>query len=223
MNDMSFATALGIAPGVTAIIGGGGKTSLMNRLAAELSSAGSNVIICTSTHIWRPMDVPVLENAAEADIAAALAEHGVVCVGEREGEKLKAPRLPIGRLAGLAPYVIAEADGSKGLPLKAHDKNEPAIPAGSKVIYVVGADGIGRPIIEAAHRPELYARRLGTDVSHAVTPEDAAAMVDYGDTALFNKAESLRDVENGRAFARAFHGRTVIAALKQGRVIEVIG
>jgi hypothetical protein len=47
-------------------------------------------------------------------------------------------------------------------------------------------------------------------------------MVDYGDTVLFNKAESLRDVENGRAFAKAFHGRTVIAALKQGRVIEVI-
>ena len=96
------------------------------------------------------------------------------------------------------------------------------IPPGSKVIYVVGADGIGRPIREAAHRPELYARRLGADVSHVVTPKDAAAMVDYGDTVLFNKAERPKDVENGRAFAKAFHGRTVIAALKQGRVIEVI-
>ena len=204
MNDISFTEALGIVPGITAIIGGGGKTSLMNRLAAELSSAGSRVIICTSTHIWRPADLPVLENAAEADIAAALMEHSVVCVGEREGEKLIAPKLPIARLSGLAPYVIAEADGSK-------------------VIYVVGADGIGKPIAESAHRPELYARRLGTDVSHAVTPEDAAAMVDYGDTALFNKAERPKDVENGRAFAKAFGGRTVIASLKQGMVIEVIG
>ena len=41
MNDMSFTEALGIVPGITAIIGGGGKTSLMNRLAAELSAAGS--------------------------------------------------------------------------------------------------------------------------------------------------------------------------------------
>ena len=49
MNDISFTEALGIAPGITAIIGGGGKTSLMNRLAAELSAAGSRVIICTST------------------------------------------------------------------------------------------------------------------------------------------------------------------------------
>ena len=69
---------------------------------------------------------------------------------------------------------------------------------------------------------KLYARRLGTDVGHVVTPKDAAAMVDYGDTVLFNKAERPKDVENGRAFAKAFHGRTVIAALKQGRVIEVI-
>ena len=118
--------------------------------------------------------------------------------------------------------MIAEADGSKGLPLKAHGKNEPVIPPGSKVIYVVGADGIGKPIAESAHRPELYAWRLGADVGHVVTPEDAATMVDYGDTVLFNKAERPKDVENGRAFAKAFHGRTVIAALKQGRVIEVI-
>lgn len=222
MKDVSFTEALGIAPGVTAIIGGGGKTSLMNRLAAELSAAGSRVIICTSTHIWRPADLPVLERASEADIAAALMEHGVICAGESEGEKLTAPELPIARLSGLAPYVIAEADGSKGLPLKAHGENEPVIPPGSRVIYVVGVDGIGKPIAEAAHRPELYARRLGVDLSHAVTPEDAAAMVDYGDTVLFNKAESPEDVEKGRAFARVFHGRTVIAALKRGRVIEVI-
>ena len=182
MNDISFTEALGIVPGITAIIGGGGKTSLMNRLAAELSAAGSRVIICTSTHIWRPADLPVLENAAEADIAAALMEHSVVCVGEREGEKLIAPKLPIARLNGLTPYVIAES----------------------------------------AHRPELYARRLGADVGHVVTPKDAANMVDYGDTVLFNKADRPEDVENGRAFAKAFHGRTVIAALKQGRVIEVI-
>ena len=170
--------------------------------------------------------MPVLENAAEADIAAALMEHSVVCVGEREGEKLIAPRLPIARLNGLAPYVIAEADGSKGLPLKAHDKNEPVIPPGSKVIYVVGELGEFRPDCVVADSiciwGKLYARRLGADVGHVVTPKDAAAMVDYGDTVLFNKAERPKDVENGRAFAKAFHGRTVIAALKKGRVIEVI-
>ena len=59
-------------------------------------------------------------------------------------------------------------------------------------------------------------------MGHAVTPKEAATMVDYGDTVLFNKADRPEDVENGRAFAKAFHGRTVIAALKQGRVIEVI-
>ena len=45
---MTFAEALGIGPGVTALIGGGGKTSLMLTLAKELSSKGS-IIICTTT------------------------------------------------------------------------------------------------------------------------------------------------------------------------------
>lgn len=66
------------------------------------------------------------------------------------------------------------------------------IPPGSKVIYVVGADGIGKPIAESAHRPELYARRLGTDVGHVVTPKDAAAMVDYGDTVLSTRRRGQR-------------------------------
>lgn len=222
MEEMSFCGALGIRRGATAIIGGGGKTSLMLQLAGELCAAGS-VIICTSTHIWRPEGIAVLESAKKEEIAAALVRYGTVCIGEAEGEKLTAPGLPIEQLTDIADYVVVEADGSKGLPLKAHNASEPVIPQGAGVIYVVGADGIGKPIAEAAHRPELYAAALGVDVSHTVTPKDAAAMVDYGSTVLFNKAESQADIENGRAFAAAFCGRTVIASLRQGRVVEVIG
>lgn len=47
---MKLQKALEIQPGVTAIIGGGGKTTLMECLAEELS-AQARVIVCTTTHI----------------------------------------------------------------------------------------------------------------------------------------------------------------------------
>ena len=37
---MEFSKALGVTPGITALIGSGGKTSLQNRLAAELRARG---------------------------------------------------------------------------------------------------------------------------------------------------------------------------------------
>ena len=45
---MDFSKLLGLRPGVTAVIGSGGKTSLLRRLAAELPET---VLLCTTTHI----------------------------------------------------------------------------------------------------------------------------------------------------------------------------
>lgn len=218
---MIFSDSLDIRPGVTALIGGGGKTSLMMTLSKELKEKGS-VIICTTTRIYPPEGIPVLTGANSREIAAAVKKYGRVCVGEMYGEKLGPGILDVSGLAALADYVIVEADGAKGLPLKAHASHEPAIPEGARVIYIIGADGIGRAVADAAHRPELYGEKLGRDTEHIVTPEDAAKMVDYGDTVLFNKAESDEDIQNGCRFAAAFSGRTVIASLKNGQVIKTI-
>lgn len=218
---MTFSEALEIRPGITALIGGGGKTTLMITLANELRDRGS-VIICTTTRIYPPRDIEVILGADKECIAGALRRYGVVCVGEMYGEKLGPSNIAISELACLGDYVIAEADGAKGLPLKAHAQHEPVIPEGARVIYVIGADGIGKSVAEAAHRPELYAERLGRDVLHIVTPEDAANMVDYGDTVLFNKAESKMDIQHGKRFAECFNGATVIASLKNNEITEII-
>ena len=57
---------LGICPGITAVIGSGVKTSLIRRLALEIcgdttSVVSPAVIVCTTTHIMRPDDMPVYE------------------------------------------------------------------------------------------------------------------------------------------------------------------
>jgi len=191
---MKLAELLEIQPGVTAIIGGGGKTSLMYHLAEELEG---RVICCTTTKIWPPEALPVVTGPAAADLIDALKTYRTVCVGTKTTEgKLTAPALPMAQISALADYVLVEADGSKGRPLKAHAAHEPVVPKeANQTILVVGLLGFGRPIAEAAHRPALYARLAQTDENAIAEPETAARVIAEEDlhTRLFcNQAEEGR-------------------------------
>ena len=90
---MKLQKALEIQPGVTAIIGGGGKTTLMECLAEELS-AQARVIVCTTTHIYPEQNMPCLVSPSEAEVQAELARTHCVCVGSAsESGKFSAPEL----------------------------------------------------------------------------------------------------------------------------------
>lgn len=176
---MELAKALDVRPGVTAIIGGGGKTTLMECLAEELS-AQARVIVCTTTHIYPEQNMPCLVSTSEAEIAAELARTRCVCVGSAsESGKYSAPELPFCTLCALASYVIVEADGSKRLPLKLHASHEPVVPAGANAVAcVLGASGFGQPLATACHRAELAGELLGIDPNAAAaTPELAARLL----------------------------------------------
>ena len=205
---MQIAPLLQIGRGVTALIGGGGKTTLMYTLAEELKSRGK-VIICTSTKIKLPEQYTTLFDASEDDVRAALQTHDILCVAEKSAEdKLCAPKLPFEALAQLAPYVIVEADGAKRLPLKAHASHEPVIPAAAqRVVTVIGIDGIGKRIAETCHRPTLYAQIAGVSEDDIVTPEIAARVVNaegWGDRVYINKVESAEAYDAALALAKEF-------------------
>lgn len=71
----------------------------------------------------------------------------------------------------LADYTLVEADGSAGKPFKGHEKYEPVLPPRrNTTVLVLGADGFGRPISVAAHRPALYARLGRCTGEPPVTP-----------------------------------------------------
>ncbi|MBE6990546.1 MAG: putative selenium-dependent hydroxylase accessory protein YqeC [Ruminococcaceae bacterium] len=190
---MEIAPLLQVGRGVTALIGGGGKTTLLYTLAEELRSRGT-VLLCTSTRICRPEQYPVLTDAGAEAVRSALERYGAVCAGiSRENGKLGAPELSFSALAQLADYVIVEADGAHMLPLKAHAPWEPVIPENAEqTILVVGAGGFGHPIGEVCHRPELYAALAGARAEDAVTPELAARVITaegLGDRVYINQVE----------------------------------
>ena len=150
---MNLHEALEIRPGVTSVIGSGGKSTLLARLAAELAEGGATVALATTTHFMPFPGVTCMAGGSAEEVRLALAAYGVVCVAAPAGGaagaagKLGPAALAPAELARLADYVLVEADGSKQLPLKAHAAWEPVMPEGStQSVLVVGASGFGRPV-----------------------------------------------------------------------------
>ena len=138
---MELAKLLDIHPGVTAVIGGGGKTTLLRTLGEELAEE-SRVLLCTTTKIFPFHDLPCAMTAEELN--SLRRELRLMCAGTPVPgtEKLTAPPVPMAELAAWFDYVLVEADGSAQRRFKAHASRGPVIPAeASQVICVVGASG----------------------------------------------------------------------------------
>ena len=171
---MELRELLEIGPGLTALIGGGGKTTLMYHLASELRQQGT-VLVCTTTKIWPPAHLRVCTE--EGTLREELRRRGIACAGTpTEQGKLTAPA--IDGWETMADFVLVEADGSKRLPLKAHAAWEPAVPEGStQSVLVVGASGFGRPVREAVHRPERFCELARCSPDDVATPDAVAAVI----------------------------------------------
>lgn len=204
-STVSLKELLGITPGVTCVIGSGGKTSLLAALANELrEDPGTTVILTTSTHILPFPAMPYLNG--EDPAAAALNESQVICLGTpAENGKLTAPAIPFDQLALLATYVLVEADGSRRLPLKAHAAHEPVIPPGTnQTILVVGASGFNHPVEQVVHRPGIFCDLANCAPSDLATPQRVAAAITaehFSPKVLVNQVDTPQDAEAARELA----------------------
>lgn len=198
--------ALGLeGPGLWAIAGSGGKTSLLHALARELHGQGRPVILTTSTRIYPP---PVA-------VAPETWLLGQGMPGIEELEERLAPGRPLclaqgrqadGKLQGLSPaqlaalltvpglWVFCEADGAAGRPLKGWASHEPALGGQERGLAVVaGASGLGRPLDERwVHRPEMFAKASGLELGQAVTPAALARVLGGVDGPLRGLAAGAR-------------------------------
>lgn len=221
-----LAEILGVRKGVTAVIGSGGKTTLLRTLGEELARSGARVILATTTK-FLPFPGIGTVPGGEREIMEVLGRAPLVCAAAPWGEsgKLAESPVPMARLAALADYVLVEADGSAGLPLKAHAPHEPVIPAeAARTILVVGVSGFGRPIREAAHRPERYAQLAECDIETAVTPEIAARVLraeGLGDLVLVNQAETPEAREMARKLAENLPLPVCAGSLRRGEMVCV--
>ena len=187
------------------VIGSGGKTTFLRWLSERLPGS---VILTTSTHILPFPEIPLVNASPEnrkqtlSELRAALARSRVVCLGSPEPSGKLAdpsPVVPFETLLEEADHVLVEADGAKGLPLKAHCPWEPVVPACSDLtVCLVGTSGIGKPVSEACHCPDLFASLAGITPDRIVRPEHIAAVLNrenLADCYLINQVDTLPDPE----------------------------
>jgi len=211
--------------GVVCFVGAGGKTSLMFRLARELSAGGDSVLTTTTTRIRMPTrsqsEEVVISPLAEAIISRAnrfgTQNFHFTAVSEKVNSQNK--------LKGFAPefidglwqrklfrWILVEADGAAGRSLKAPAIHEPVIPSCARwVTGIVGLDAAGKTLDEDwVFRPDIFSQLTGLAPGQMVSTWAIAVSLthaggifkgcpDAADQYLFlNKAESAGEIQAGR-------------------------
>lgn len=170
---------------VISIVGAGGKTTLVHKLARKYHRSGKGVLVTTTTHMYVEADTDLscdffalrdkIINNGYCMAGQKISEHIRTEKSKPEGmvysnEKLKMCGLPYDLLDKLIKdmpqaldYVIIEADGAKHHSLKYPAADEPVIyPGTTDVIIVLGTWEKGRSCKDVVFRYELMQKELGT-------------------------------------------------------------
>lgn len=176
--------------GVISLVGAGGKTSLMYRLAAEFASKDDFVLSTTTTKIMMPSlrqsSLVIFSNSAESLLNQAkvhlIDNRHLSAASNRIAnfpQKLCgfSPRV-INEIwdAGLFKWIIVEADGAARRPIKAPADHEPVIPQSSTtIIGVVGLRSLGKPVGEKwVFRHDRYSAITGLSEGDPITEKSIA-------------------------------------------------
>jgi len=182
-NELTTALALETREQL-ALVGGGGKTSLMFVLAEALNRTGKRVVTTTTTKIWHrearnsPCIIFIQSNPSwRHKLKERLQTQGHVFLARS--------LLDSGKVEGISPslaneiykdqridYLIVEADGAAGHPVKAPAEHEPAIPASAtKVVAMLGLEAMGQQMEpEIVFRIDLFSKMTGLSPGQKLTP-----------------------------------------------------
>jgi len=180
---------------IVSVVGAGGKTSLIFRLAAEARQRGFKTLVTTTTH----MLIPRPEQYDGLDLSGALFSEtapslpGIYVGGAAAGEQEK--------MRGASPcclentlkrfdLVLIEADGAAGKALKGWKESEPVIPRlTTKTIGVVDIQTIGCPISPSLiHRLDIFLKLTGTIEKEYLTVEHLCRIIS-SEKGLFSKSQ----------------------------------
>lgn len=226
-----------VFPCVAAIVGSGGKTSLMEQLAQEGKEHHLRVAVTTTTHIRKP--------PGYQEVFSRMEKGTVTIFGKESGEeKISYPGDPCyNEICRQADLILVEADGSRGLPVKYPAEYEPVIPRNTSVILCVcGMSGLGKQAEQVCHRWELaqkalreYLQQEQKEQGKAQVTEELLSLLlekGYGEPlerkypgAAFFYCMNQSDTEKQRKAARRILAKTgrmgIVSALKRRRLAMI--
>jgi molybdenum cofactor cytidylyltransferase len=220
---------------VVSLVGAGGKTTTMFRLAEELASEGWRVVTTTTTMIRREGRCGYTIVEREGDVLLekarrALADFSRITVAtafsSADVKLIGIDPSLVDALIGLAEVdaVIVEADGAKGRSLKAPAPYEPVIPASTSLMLpVAAADAVGQPLDERyVHRPEIVAQVTGAKLGQIITPDLVSATLLHPDGGLKHAppAAAVLPLINKVSYARLETARQIAQALLQSSRVQ---
>lgn len=225
--------------GVVCLVGAGGKTSLMFRLARELALPGERVLTTTTTKISEQEAVANSPRVITGSVAAVLRAAGgagqsAFFTAARSGREKKLLGFDAGDIeriwhAGVFDWIIIEADGAARLPLKVPDAHEPVIPACCRhVVGIAGLTALNKPLTDKwVFRLPLFARLTTLAPGDRITPGAVAASISHPrgifkgsplqarQTVFLNQADTLASLEAGRLIIKDLAARERPVALER--------
>jgi len=228
MTSLRQALMLGEG-GVISLVGAGGKTSLMFKLAHELSKIGDSVLTTTTTKIFEP-EPDQSSCVIVSDSVTRLIDRAEDLIDQHPHITMASARLAgTGKLIGIPPgavdtlwdsnlfrWIVVEADGAAGRPLKAPAGHEPVIPdCTSCLVGLAGLNGVGRPLSDQwVFRPERFAKLAGIPPNFDVSESAVADFITHkkglfknaparaARIAFLNQADTPENIGAGQRIAR---------------------
>lgn len=217
-------------PTVISIVGAGGKTSTLFWLTRLFQLSGRRVFITTTTHMFLPdPSWPTLFCRDPAGLPYhALMQPVITCFRSWKASEGKARGFSPDAIDALArrsecDVVLVEADGARGMPLKAPDEHEPCIPESSCcVIAVMGGHLLGKSVgAEQVHRWSQFAGMTGLTVGSPLSLKALIRLVQHPQGAFKNTPPASRRVWFLNRFSQsenAIDERELIQPLSDGDV-----
>ncbi|MFQ5648690.1 MAG: selenium cofactor biosynthesis protein YqeC [bacterium] len=166
---------------VVAIIGGGGKSTLMDKLSRELIERNLRVVLTSTTKFQVSSRIATVLQTESRDylseVESWLQTSKLAAVAkdsyQEKNRLLGVSQQTVSELRTKSDIVLVEADGARQRPLKTHKEYEPVIPGDcTSVIIICGAEAVGQPLSDKwVHRAELFARKWDLKMGTTLTPE----------------------------------------------------
>jgi len=252
-GTMQLKDALALSRGdMIAVIGAGGKTTTLFKLAKELRDEGNKILLSSTTKAPKPSKPHVDRLFLVEDVdsfpeeTAKIKAPVIVAAGYGVDEDDKLIGLPAAWLDKLEASrqfdaILVEADSAASRLFKVPSELEPSVPERSDiVIWMMAIKAIGKPLEPSfIHRAERAASLLGVTSGTHLTEEHVLQLIRHPEgclkgvpapsrkVALLSQADSPEEVQKAKALAQAllrsgFERAVIVSYLKDDPVEDVM-